>query len=80
MGKRMSYHSFEALPVKVRSSIAAQILSEQWGYHIDSNPNKREKSFKKALVSFQKARGLAGNGMICEKTFDLLEISKYAKK
>lgn len=73
----MSYHSFEILPVKVRNSLAADVLSNVWGYHIEDDKNKRERSYKKALVAFQKSNGLAGNGMICEQTFKLLGISEY---
>ena len=33
---------------------------------------KRDKVTVKALQKFQKEHGLAGNGVVCSKTFDLL--------
>lgn len=70
MAKQLTYIHFQSLPVKVRKFIVAHILVNQEGYTISNE--KKEKSINKAIVSFQKSIGLAGNGIICEKTFNAL--------
>lgn len=79
MSKRLTYNSFSMMPVKIRNSLVSEVLTNKWGYNIDASCNKHDKAFKKALIAFQKSMGLAGNAVVCEKTFNLLELSSYMK-
>ena len=79
LSKRFTYNSFLMMPVKVRNSLVSEVLTNKWGYSIDPNDNKHDKAFKKALTAFQKSNGLAGNAVVCEKTFNLLQLSSYMK-
>lgn len=79
MSKRLTYNSFLMLPVKVRNSLVSEVLINKWGYNIDNSSNKHDRALKKALISFQKSNGLAGNAVVCEKTFDFLQLSSYVK-
>ena len=72
MSKQISYTSFQLLPLKVRKSIVSEVLSSRWNYLIEGEGKHREKSYTKALIQFQKDLGLAGNGIVCEKTFNAL--------
>ena len=72
MARQLSYISFQTLPVKARKSIIADILSDKYGYDIPDSGKQREKAYTKALTSFQKSIGLAGNGVICEATFNAI--------
>ena len=72
MSKPLSYIHFQSLPVKVRKSAIAHVLSTRFNYVIEGEGKKFERSYLKALTDFQKSSGLGGNGVVCEKTFELL--------
>lgn len=72
MSKQLTFIHFQSFPLKVRKAIVADVLVSHQGYKISEEAAKRDKSINKAIVTFQKSIGLAGNGVICEKTFDAL--------
>lgn len=74
MSKRLTFSKFRGLPLKVRNSLVKEVLTDKWGYNIESNDKRRERSILKALSTFQKDNGLGPNGVVCEKTFNALHL------
>ena len=61
----MDYIRFSNQSVKARMGWIQQVLNLPITY-------KKDKGTVKALVKFQKDHGLSGNGVVCEKTYELL--------
>lgn len=72
MNKQLTFNSFQILPLKVRKSLVCEVLISRWHYNISGEGKERERAFSKALIHFQKSIGAAGNGIVCEKTFEAL--------
>lgn len=77
MRKKLTYESFLSLPVKGRIALVSEVLENLWHYTIDKRKSKHDRAYRRALIDFQQSRGLAGNAVVCRKTFELLQVSTY---
>lgn len=70
--KRISYSTFSMMSMKGKMSTLQTNLIGM-GYDVEVTC-KRDKKTIKALTDFQKRNGLTPNGVICETTFELLDM------
>lgn len=73
MHKPLLYSKYLRLPVKARLVLLQKALVDK-GYTNVSITGKRDRNTVKALSDLQKKNDLTPNGVVCEKTYSLLEI------
>ena len=69
---RVSYIKFCSLSTKARMNAVQKILIDK-GYDLCIN-NIRDKQTVKAITDLQRKNGISPNGVICERTFNLLNV------
>ena len=79
MYKPLLYSKYLRLPVKARLVLIQKSLVDK-GYTNVSITGKRDRNTVKALSDLQKKNDLAPNGVVCEKTYALLEIESPRKE
>lgn len=75
MHKKLQYNRYLSLPVKARLVLVQKALIDK-GYSKVSITGKRDRNTVKAIADLQKKNGLSPNCVICEATYDLLEIER----
>lgn len=68
----MRFEKFQVLSTKAKMSYVQTKLTELKLYDGEINC-LRDKKTVKAIMKLQKENGLTSNGIVCEKTFELLK-------
>lgn len=76
--KALTYNAFLSMSVKVRKALVIGALKDK-GYSLDEKCRRADQAYSRALSRFQKDNGITPNGVVCERTFNALELNKHSR-
>lgn len=76
--KTLTFNAFSVMSIKARKALVIEALKNK-GYELDENCRRKDAAYSRALSQFQRDNGLTPNGVVCEKTFNALELNNHSR-